>query len=109
MDILVKKINKKEEKKKTKNKKDKQNNNQDGETTEPKNLGDNINTAQDEVTPFYHPESKTLYFSSEGHIGFGGLDVFKTTINIITEWWDKPINVGKPINSERDDSYFVWG
>jgi len=83
--------------------------NQDGETTEPKNLGDNINTAQDEVTPFYHPESKTLYFSSEGHIGFGGLDVFKTTINIITEWWDKPINVGKPINSERDDSYFVWG
>jgi outer membrane protein OmpA-like peptidoglycan-associated protein/tetratricopeptide (TPR) repeat protein len=82
--------------------------NEDGETTEPKNLGDNINTKEDEITPFYHPESKTLYFSSEGHIGFGGLDVFKTTINIITEWWDTPVNVGKPINSERDDAYFIW-
>jgi len=83
--------------------------NEDGETTEPKNLGDNINTKEDEITPFYHPQSKTLYFSSEGHIGFGGLDVFKTTINPITEWWDHPVNIGKPVNSERDDSYFVWG
>lgn len=83
--------------------------NDDGETTEPINLGEFVNTREDEITPFYHSKSKTLYFSSEGHIGFGGLDVFKSTINPITEWWDTPQNVGQPINSSRDDAYFVWG
>ncbi len=83
--------------------------NDDGETTEPINLGEFINTNEDEITPYYHRKSKTLYFSSEGHIGFGGLDVFKSTINPITEWWDTPQNVGQPINSSRDDAYFVWG
>lgn len=83
--------------------------NEDGETTEPKNLGEYVNTNEDEITPFYHSPSKTLYFSSEGHIGFGGLDVFKSTINPITEWWDSPKNVGQPINSPRDDAYFIWG
>ena len=83
--------------------------NEDGETTEPVNLGENVNTREDEISPFYHSKSKTLYFSSEGHIGFGGFDVFKTTINMITDWWDVPSNVGRPINSSRDDTYFVWG
>tara|TARA_B100000508_G_scaffold140609_1_gene142339 strand:+ start:29713 stop:31818 length:2106 start_codon:yes stop_codon:yes gene_type:complete len=83
--------------------------NEDGETTDPVNLGDLVNTKEDEITPFYHPNSKTLYFSSEGHIGFGGQDVFKTTINPVTEWWDAPVNVGKPVNSPRDDAYFIWG
>lgn len=83
--------------------------NEDGETTEPVNLGDLVNTKEDEITPFYHSPSKTLYFSSEGHIGFGGLDVFKTTINPITDWWGAPENVGKPVNSSRDEAYFIWG
>ena len=83
--------------------------NEDGETTEPINLGQFVNTEEDEITPYYHSKSKTLYFSSEGHIGFGGLDVFKSTINPITEWWSTPQNVGQPINSPRDDAYFVWG
>lgn len=83
--------------------------NEDGETTEPMNLGENVNTREDEISPFYHSKSKTLYFSSEGHIGFGGFDVFKTTINMLTDWWDVPANVGRPINSSRDDTYFVWG
>ena len=83
--------------------------NEDGETTEPVNLGENVNTSEDEITPFYHSKSKTLYFSSEGHIGFGGFDVFKTTINPFTDWWGDPVNVGQPINSPRDDTYFVWG
>lgn len=83
--------------------------NEDGETTEPVNLGENVNTREDEISPFYHSRSKTLYFSSEGHIGFGGFDVFKTTINMLTDWWDIPSNVGRPINSSRDDTYFVWG
>jgi outer membrane protein OmpA-like peptidoglycan-associated protein/tetratricopeptide (TPR) repeat protein len=83
--------------------------NEDGETTEPVNLGENVNTREDEISPFYHSKSKTLYFSSEGHIGFGGFDVFKATINMLTDWWDVPANVGRPINSSRDDTYFVWG
>jgi OmpA-OmpF porin, OOP family len=83
--------------------------NEDGETTEPINLGNLVNTREDEISPYFHAKSKTLYFSSEGHIGFGGFDVFKTTINPITEWWDSPINLGQPINSPRDDTYFVWG
>ena len=83
--------------------------NEDGETTEPVNLGEFVNSKEDEITPFYHSKSKTLYYSSEGHIGFGGFDVFKSTINPITEWWDAPQNVGQPINSARDDAYFVWG
>ena len=83
--------------------------NEDGETTEPVNLGNLVNTREDEISPYFHAKSKTLYFSSEGHIGFGGFDVFKTTINPITEWWDSPVNLGQPINSPRDDTYFVWG
>jgi OmpA-OmpF porin, OOP family len=83
--------------------------NDDGETTEPVNLGEFVNTKEDEFTPFYHSKSKTLYFSSEGHIGFGGFDVFKSTINPVTEWWSNAQNVGQPINSARDDAYFVWG
>jgi OOP family OmpA-OmpF porin len=82
---------------------------EDGVTSEPVNLGANVNTREDEISPFYHSKSKTLYFSSEGHIGFGGFDVFKTTINMLTDWWDIPSNVGQPINSSRDDTYFVWG
>ena len=83
--------------------------NEDGETTEPVNLGENVNTREDEISPFYHSKSKTLYFSSEGHIGFGGFDVFKSSIDMLTDWWGRPSNVGRPINSSRDDTYFVWG
>ena len=79
----------------------------DGNTTEPINLGANINSKADEISPFYHEVSKTLYFSSEGHIGFGGLDVFKSEIDVNTDWWMKAENMGKPVNSHRDDSYFV--
>lgn len=79
----------------------------DGNTTEPINLGPTINTPGDEISPFYHELSKTLYFSSEGHIGFGGLDVFKSEIDVNTDWWTKAENMGQPVNSPRDDSYFV--
>ncbi len=67
----------------------------------PVNLGDKINTVGDEVTPFY--QDGNLYFSSTGHAGIGGLDVFKS------EWsgsWSAPENQGMPINSSFDDIYF---
>lgn len=81
--------------------------NEDGETTEPKNLGSKINTVEDEITPFLHTKSKTLYFASEGHIGFGGYDIYKSTINPNTDWWKQASNAGAPINSARDDSYYI--
>jgi peptidoglycan-associated lipoprotein len=68
----------------------------------PVNLGDVINTAGEEYTPFY--KDGKLYFSSTGHAGFGGFDVF------VSSWdgtgWSKPTNVGKGYNSAQDDVCF---
>jgi len=78
-----------------------------GETADPVNLGNQINTFDDELTPFYHDVTQTLYFASGGHIGFGGLDIFSARWNEDTEWWAEANNVGAPINSSRDDSYYI--
>ncbi|MFN4082597.1 MAG: OmpA family protein [Bacteroidia bacterium] len=67
---------------------------------DPVNLGPNVNTAGDEMYPFLH-EDGTLYFSSNGHVGLGGLDIFYTT-GEGTEWGD-PVNMKSPINSAEDD------
>lgn len=83
--------------------------NEKGEATEPINLGGNINTSEDEISPFYHSSSKTLYFSSNGHTGFGGFDVFKSTYNILTDTWNNSDNLGASINSSMDDTYYIWG
>ena len=80
---------------------------ENGLTGEAKNLGDIINTAGDEVTPFYHTISSTLFFSSTGHVGVGGLDVFKSSLNVDDSLYAKPKNLGRPINSSKDDAYFI--
>jgi len=67
----------------------------------PFNLGENINTAGDEVFPFLRNDT-TLYFSSNGHGGMGGLDVFVSTIDTAGNW-GKPVNLKYPINSTGDD------
>ena len=77
----------------------------DGKFLKPKNLGRNINTVGDEVTPFYH--NQFLYFSSNFHIGLGGFDIFKTK-KINTSQWQKPINMGFPLNSSYNDIYLSW-
>ncbi|MBU0675940.1 MAG: OmpA family protein [Proteobacteria bacterium] len=71
------------------------------------NLGSAINTPYSEYSPFLHPDGKTLYFSSDGHPGLGGLDVFKTTRLSDTSWteWSVPVNLGKEINTAASD----WG
>lgn len=81
--------------------------NENGEWQEPINLGRTINTPFAERSPYLHPDGKTLYFSSDGHYGLGGLDVYKTTRLSDTSWteWSEPINMGKEINSILDD----WG
>src|SRR5690606_13486306 len=77
-----------------------------GEWSLPKNLGPNINTPYDDDAPFIHPDGQTLYFSSKGHEGMGGFDVFKAHL-IDEEEWSQPENLGYPTNTTKDDIYFV--
>ena len=70
--------------------------------TPPINLGEIINTKQDEESPFYL--DGTLYFSSMGHPGIGGFDIFNSLWNGSS--WSIPNNLGKPYNSSVDDLYF---
>lgn len=75
--------------------------NDNGTYGTPENLGSKVNTEGDESFPFISEDSKTLYFASNGHTGFGGYDVFSfdgTRIN----------NPGKPVNSEKDDFAFTF-
>ncbi len=71
----------------------------------PVNLGPAINTAGNEVFPYVH-EDGTLYFSSDGHPGLGGLDLFST--ERIGNKWRDPKNLGKPFNSLKDDFSLVF-
>ena len=70
-----------------------------------KNLGPEVNTSKDEDAPFIHPDMKTLFFASEGHIGMGGKDIFKT--QKVGEKFTTPQNMGFPINTTTDDNYFT--
>lgn len=80
--------------------------NKDGTFSTPENLGDNINTASRETFPFVTSE-EILYFSSDGHLGLGGLDVFAT--KILRSKFNEPImNVGRPVNSKDDDFTFIF-
>ncbi len=78
----------------------------DGKWSEPQNLGPTINTKLDDITPSIHPNNLTLYFSSEGHPGFGGFDLFIT--EKIAGGWEDPRNMGYPLNNTDDQvSLFV--
>ena len=70
----------------------------------PINLGKDINTPRDEITPFYDSTSGHLYFSSNFHYGYGGYDIFRSLGAFNT--WTTPVNMGKPLNTRVDDSYF---
>lgn len=72
-----------------------------------KNLGPIINTEYEEKGVFYHSDSRTLYFSSDGHKNMGGLDVFKTFCDEKTDSWSTPENLGHPVNTPDDDIYLV--
>jgi outer membrane protein OmpA-like peptidoglycan-associated protein len=68
----------------------------------PKGLGPMINTPGHERTPFLHSDSKTLYFSSDGHPGMGGSDIYYTRLDE-NDNWIRPINIGMPINTEKNE------
>lgn len=75
---------------------------QNGRFGAPLNLGPGINTSGNEQAPFIHYDNKTLYFSSDGHIGAGGWDIFVTHLQDDGKF-AKPLNVGVPINTEKDE------
>ena len=78
----------------------------DGNYSAPVNLGRKINTSGDEVFPFIH-NNGTLFFSSDGHMGLGQLDIFATIVNRENEVVEI-LNLGVPVNSSKDDfSYFL--
>ncbi|MFY0688893.1 MAG: OmpA family protein [Cyclobacteriaceae bacterium] len=74
--------------------------NQGESWTKPENLGRSINSSGDETTPFIHVNNKTLFFATDGKVGFGGHDLFIT--NYEDSVWSEPINCGPSINDHND-------
>ncbi|MBS1600582.1 MAG: PD40 domain-containing protein [Bacteroidetes bacterium] len=72
-----------------------------------RNLGNKLNGPGDEEAPYYHSQSRTLVFSTNGRTGMGGFDIFYSVGDFTLLRWEPPINPGAPINSTRDDIYFV--
>jgi OOP family OmpA-OmpF porin len=69
------------------------------------NLGNTINTINDEQAPYYHAASGMLVFSCNGRIGMGGFDLFYS--KGVIDAWTAPVNFGYPVNSIKDDLYFT--
>ena len=75
-----------------------------GKFMPPANLGELVNTIEDEITPFYNPKDTSLHFSSNWHFGLGGFDIFKSKYELNT--FVKPKNLGFPINTSTNDFYY---
>lgn len=75
----------------------------DGSWGVPRNLGPQINTPGKEESVFIHPDGKTLYFGSNGHIGMGKLDLYVSRLNE-KGIWGTPVNLGYPINTYGDEN-----
>lgn len=80
-----------------------------GEWSLPQNMGDSINTPEDELYPTIAHDNKTLYFSSKGHEGFGNFDIFAVKRKDST-WlhWSSPKNLGKNVNTDGYDADFTF-
>jgi tetratricopeptide (TPR) repeat protein len=78
---------------------------EDGTWRNVKNLGDKINTEEDEDSPFIHPDGLTLFFSSKGHNSIGDYDIFYTIKK--ENAWIEPLNMGYPLNTTDDDRFYV--
>ena len=78
---------------------------ENGTAGTPVNMGAAINTSYDEQAPAYHEASASIIFSSNGRVGMGGYDFFRSKGNIGN--WTEPVNMGYPVNSVKDDIYMV--
>lgn len=79
--------------------------NEGDDWSEPENMGQDINTPGDEMFPYVHADG-TLYFSSDSHIGMGGLDIYKATLEESGRWTVD--NLRPPVNSPSDDFGIVF-
>ncbi len=78
-----------------------------GKWTAPENLGPQINSAFDEMTPYLLRDGRSLFFSSNNSVGsIGGLDIFRSIWDPRTKRWSAPENLGMPLNSSADDTHF---
>lgn len=77
----------------------------EGSFSNVQNMGETINTENDEQAPYFHEASKQLVFSSNGRVGMGGMDFYYTTQR--NGEWEVPQNFGYPVNSVKDDIYFT--
>ncbi len=74
--------------------------------SEAQNL-DSVNTAEDDMTPFFHTPTQTLYFSSQGHKSLGGLDIYSLSKSG-DEWGDEtPHHLPYPVNTSFNDAYYT--
>jgi len=78
----------------------------DGSWSEPENLGPQINTVADEGCPFIHTDNHSLYFNSNGLMGYGAADLFVTRKQPDGSWGD-PVNLGYPVNSIDEEGSMV--
>jgi outer membrane protein OmpA-like peptidoglycan-associated protein len=79
----------------------------DGSWSEPNNLGKDINTPYQEMTPFLAADGKTLYFASNGYETFGSRDIF-SSVRLDDSWesWSNPKNLGARVNTEGTELYY---
>jgi outer membrane protein OmpA-like peptidoglycan-associated protein len=78
---------------------------ENGQWSRAKNLGTPINTQYNEMSPFIHVNNRTLYFASNGLIGFGGHDIYVSEKS--DSGWTEPVNMGSPIN-DSDDQFSLF-
>lgn len=78
----------------------------DGNWSKAKRLNSKINTDGNERSPFVHYDGKTLYFSSDSHLGMGGYDLFVSRRDASGDW-SEPVNLGYPLNSSYDEMNLV--
>lgn len=79
-----------------------------GKWLEPVNLGETLNTPYEERGPFILADGSAMYFSSQGHKGMGGHDIFRTDWDEDKKEWSEPENIGYPINTADDDVYISY-
>ncbi|WP_439882292.1 OmpA family protein [Pontibacter sp. MBLB2868] len=80
---------------------------EDGNWSKPVNMGKTINSSGRDMAPSMHMSGSTLYFVSDGRLGMGGLDVFKTSLDNASKWTE-PQNLGYPLNTSADEgSLFI--
>ena len=80
--------------------------NTNGTWTKAKNIGKDINSKKDDISPFLHWDNQTLYYASKGFVGMGGFDIFLSRLDEFGNW-GTVINIGYPINSPSDENSLI--